>query len=176
MKINFTHKLKILHPFFYVVALCFLSTKAEEDNTDLRFATQPTHQTAVLGSTVVLPCRVIPRDGTVQWTRDGFGLGTIRRLDGFDRYSMIGSNEEGDFSLKISPVTLEDDSEYQCQVSSKKGPKLRSRVARLTVFVPPESPSISPSPEVSATAGVNVTIKCESIGGRPAPELSLRFL
>lgn len=86
---------------------------------------------------------------------------------------MIGSDEEGDFSLRISPVTLEDDSEYQCQVSSKRGPKLRSRVARLTVFVPPDSPTITPSPEVSATAGINVTIKCESIGGRPAPEVIL---
>ncbi|CAL4122544.1 unnamed protein product, partial [Meganyctiphanes norvegica] len=78
-----------------------------------QFATQPSHQTAVLGSTAVLPCRVINRRGLVQWTRDGFGLGTIRLLEGFDRYSMIGSDEEGDFSLRISPVMLEDDSQYQ---------------------------------------------------------------
>ena len=85
---------------------------------------------------------------------------------------MIGSDEEGDFSLRISPVTLEDDSVYQCQVASNRGPKLRSSIARLTVFVPPKHPTITPSPDVFATSGVNVTIQCQSIGGRPAPEVN----
>lgn len=92
---------------------------------------------------------------------------------------MVGSDEEGDFSLSISPVTLEDDAEYQCQVSSAKGNKpLRSRVARLTVFVPPQPPQLEPGPTVQATAGVPVTVKCYSSGGRPAPEViySLQFI
>jgi hypothetical protein len=33
---------------------------------------------------------------------------------------MVGSDEEGDFSLDIYPVMLDDDAEYQCQVSPKK--------------------------------------------------------
>lgn len=52
---------------------------------DQIFATMPSHQTAVLGSTAVLPCRVVNRRGLVQWTRDGFGLGTDRELEGFTR-------------------------------------------------------------------------------------------
>lgn len=51
-----------------------------------------------------------------QWTKDDFGLGTHRNLSGFDRYSMVGSDEEGDFSLDIYPVMLDDDAKYQCQV------------------------------------------------------------
>ncbi|KAK3853880.1 hypothetical protein Pcinc_039600 [Petrolisthes cinctipes] len=129
----------------------------------------PSHQTAVLGSTAVLPCRVVNRRGLVQWTRDGFGLGTHRKLEGFTRYSMIGSDEEGDFSLRISPVTLEDDAEYQCQVSSDAEMPLRSAVARLTVFVPPNPPTVT-HPDL-ATAGVPLTLTCSSSGGRPAPEI-----
>ena len=60
-----------------------------------RFANQPSPQTAVIGSTVVLPCRVINMVGELQWTRDDFGLGNERELLAFKRYKMIGSHEEG---------------------------------------------------------------------------------
>lgn len=60
-----------------------------------KFAMEPQDQTAVVGSRVTLPCRVIDKSGILQWTKDDFGLGTHRNLSGFDRYSMIGSDEEG---------------------------------------------------------------------------------
>lgn len=89
-----------------------------DDRTSLQqyFAMEPQDQTAIVGSRVTLPCRVINKIGTLQWTKDDFGLGTHRNLSGFERYSMIGSDEEGDFSLDIYPVMLDDDAKYQCQV------------------------------------------------------------
>lgn len=63
--------------------------------SDQRFAMQPQDQTAVVGSRVTLPCRVIDKQGMLQWTKDDFGLGTHRNLSGFERYSMVGSDEEG---------------------------------------------------------------------------------
>ncbi|XP_071544918.1 irregular chiasm C-roughest protein-like isoform X2 [Panulirus ornatus] len=135
------------------------------------FATQPTPQTAVVGSTAVLPCRVINKVGHLQWTKDGFGLGTERDLFGFSRYAMIGSDDEGDFSLRINPVLLEDDALYQCQVSASDGvPGIRSHTARLTVHVPPEPPRVKPA-ILRTTAGMTVTLECESRGGRPSPEI-----
>lgn len=62
-----------------------------------KFAMEPQDQTAVVGSRVTLPCRVIDKSGILQWTKDDFGLGTHRNLSGFERYSMIGSDEEGRF-------------------------------------------------------------------------------
>jgi len=49
-----------------------------------------------------------------------------RNLSGFDRYSMVGSDEEGDFSLDIFPIMLDDDAVYQCQVgpSRSESPQL----------------------------------------------------
>lgn len=61
-----------------------------------KFAMEPQDQTAVVGSRVTLPCRVIGKTGILQWTKDDFGLGTHRNLSGFERYSMIGSDEEGE--------------------------------------------------------------------------------
>lgn len=81
-----------------------------------RFAMEPQNQTAVLGSRVTLPCRVVDKMGALQWTKDDFGLGQHRNLSGFERYSMVGSDEEGDFSLDVYPVMLDDDARYQCQV------------------------------------------------------------
>lgn len=81
-----------------------------------RFAMEPQDQTAIVGSRVTLPCRVEGKNGMLQWTKDDFGLGTHRNLSGFERYSMVGSDEEGDFSLDIYPVMLDDDAKYQCQV------------------------------------------------------------
>lgn len=83
----------------------------------------------------MLACRVTDKAGALQWTKDGFGLGTNRNLSGFPRYQMVGSDDEGDYSLHISPVALEDDAMYQCQVGAYDGVKgIRSRTAHFTVY------------------------------------------
>lgn len=102
-----------------------------------QFRRTPDNQTATVGDTVTLACSVINKLGVLQWTRDGFGLGTERNLVGYERYRMQGSEEEGDYTLVIDHVTLEDDSIFQCQVAP--GPpdsgvrELRSADAKLTV-------------------------------------------
>ncbi|MPC44008.1 Irregular chiasm C-roughest protein [Portunus trituberculatus] len=157
---------------FFLLALAFLSTGAAESGPRQRFANQPSPQTAVIGSTVVLPCRIINKVGQLQWTRDDFGLGNERELYAFKRYSMIGSDEEGDYSLRISPVTLEDDSYFQCQVTGWRDiPGVRSQTAKLTVYVPPEPPEITQGPVVTTTAGAGVQLTCISKGGKPAAEI-----
>lgn len=77
-----------------LLPLLFLSTTGS--GLKQRFANQPSPQTAVIGSTVVLPCRIINKVGQLQWTRDDFGLGNERELYAFKRYTMIGSDEEGE--------------------------------------------------------------------------------
>ncbi len=36
--------------------------------------------------------------GTLQWTRDGFGLGETRDLIAYSRYKLIGSDEESKYN------------------------------------------------------------------------------
>ncbi|KAG8331115.1 irregular chiasm C-roughest protein isoform X4 [Homalodisca vitripennis] len=139
-----------------------------------KFAMEPQDQTAVVGSRVTLPCRVINKSGLLQWTKDGFGLGTHRNLSGFDRYMMIGSDEEGDYSLDIFPAMLDDDAVYQCQVGT--GPNgeqaVRSRIATLSVLTPPEPPRIVQGDYLLTTEDREIELECISAAGKPAAEIT----
>ncbi|XP_039499574.1 irregular chiasm C-roughest protein [Drosophila santomea] len=144
------------------------------DNGGQHFAMEPQDQTAVVGSRVTLPCRVMEKVGALQWTKDDFGLGQHRNLSGFERYSMVGSDEEGDFSLDIYPLMLDDDAKYQCQVGP--GPQgeqgIRSRFAKLTVLVPPEAPKITQGDYLVTTEDREIELECVSQGGKPAAEIT----
>ncbi|XP_026324502.1 irregular chiasm C-roughest protein-like isoform X2 [Hyposmocoma kahamanoa] len=139
-----------------------------------RFAMEPQDQSAIVGSRVTLPCRVENKVGTLQWTKDDFGLGTHRNLSGYERYTMIGSDDEGDYSLDIRNITLEDDGVYQCQVSSGLNgePPIRSRYAHLTVLVAPDPPRIVQGAFIDATEEQPIVIECVSSGGKPAAEIT----
>ncbi|XP_026846211.1 irregular chiasm C-roughest protein isoform X1 [Drosophila persimilis] len=144
------------------------------ENGGQQFAMEPQDQTAVVGSRVTLPCRVMEKVGALQWTKDDFGLGQHRNLSGFERYSMVGSDEEGDFSLDIYPLMLDDDAKYQCQVGP--GPQgeqgIRSRFAKLTVLVPPEAPKILQGDYMVTTEDREIELECVSVGGKPAAEIT----
>lgn len=110
--------------------------------------------------------------GLLQWTKDGFGLGLDRALAGFPRYSMVGIEEEGDYSLEITNVQLEDDADYQCQVgASANVAGIRSHTAKLTVFIPPEPVRIKEGEVLDTIEGKQVTLNCESNGGKPVVEV-----
>ncbi|XP_072933879.1 irregular chiasm C-roughest protein-like isoform X2 [Epargyreus clarus] len=159
-------------PDVVVVLLCVLSRC--HGYQEQRFAMEPQDQNAIVGSRVTLPCRVENKVGTLQWTKDDFGLGTHRNLSGYERYFMIGSDEEGDYSLDIRDVTLDDDGTYQCQVSSGLNgePPIRSRYAQLTVLVAPDPPRILQGAFIDATEGQSLDIECVSEGGKPAAEIT----
>lgn len=138
-----------------------------------RFAMEPQDQTAIIGSRVTLPCRVVAKSGTLQWTKDDFALGQHRNLSGYERYSMVGSDEEGDFSLDIYPVMMDDDAVYQCQVSPGGGSKMiRSRFAQLSVLVPPDNPRITQGSHILTTEDREIELECVSKGGKPPAEIT----
>ncbi|XP_060519888.1 irregular chiasm C-roughest protein [Cylas formicarius] len=147
---------------------------AKAEGREQKFAMEPQDQTAVVGSRVTLPCRVINKSGILQWTKDDFGLGTHRNLSGFDRYTMVGSDEEGDYSLDIYPVMLDDDAKYECQVSPGPlgQPGIRSHFATLTVLVPPDPPKIVQGDYMVTTEDREIELECISYGGKPAAEIT----
>lgn len=99
------HVLVLLPPLLLIQTLSFVDAHPKlvsdgiSDKHGQKFAMQPQDQTSIVGSRVTLPCRVVGKQGKLQWTKDDFGLGWHRNLSGFERYKMIGSDEEGDFSL-----------------------------------------------------------------------------
>ncbi|MPC71105.1 Irregular chiasm C-roughest protein [Portunus trituberculatus] len=103
-----------------------------------RFVQQPENVTVKHGESVTLPCKIADRKGAVQWTKDGFGLGTDKDLLGFSRYRMNVDETAGVYNLHIQPVLVEDDARYQCQVGGAEGERhLKSATATLTVHFPP---------------------------------------
>lgn len=93
----------------------FVLQNCRSDSANQAFTLEPEDHSAVIGSKVMLPCRVEHKQGVLQWTKDDFGLGWQRNLSlsGFERYTMIGTDVDGDYTLQIDPVTLDDDAKYQ---------------------------------------------------------------
>ncbi|XP_063842491.1 irregular chiasm C-roughest protein-like isoform X2 [Scylla paramamosain] len=141
-----------------------------------RFVQQPQNVTVKHGESVTLPCKIADRRGAVQWTKDGFGLGTDKDLLGFSRYRMNVDDAAGVYNLHIQPVLVEDDARYQCQVGGAEGERhLKSATATLTVHFPPtDSPDqvyLDTGSPMEATSGSPVRITCEAGLSAPASEI-----
>ncbi|KAG9508872.1 Irregular chiasm C-roughest protein [Fragariocoptes setiger] len=131
-----------------------LADNAMNEHEQQEFELEPQDVTVRAGHTLVLPCRVAHLRGTVQWTRDGFGLGTERHLAAFPRYLMVGNEANGEFNLQIENATLDDDAQFQCQVSASADHQhhgLRSRAVQVTVLVAPQTLTISARPTLSSS-------------------------
>ena len=63
-----------------------------------------------------------------------FIAGYDRKLPGFPRYTVLGTDESGEYSLKVSNATLEDDAVYECQVGPATNNKPIRASARLNVM------------------------------------------
>ena len=115
--------------------------------------------------------------GSVQWTKDGFGLGVERSLPGYPRYQMAGRNKTHDWDLLIKNVELRDQGEYQCQVGGVgKVRPIRSNTVKLGVMVKASKPTIVGASDgaLEALEGDVIMLECLS-EGRPAPEVKLIF-
>ena len=66
--------------------------------------------------------------------------GYDRRLPGFERYSVLGTDDNGMFNLQIVNASLEDDAIFECQV----GPSLNNRPIRASARVNVMRKSIHP--------------------------------
>uniref|UniRef100_T1IW82 Ig-like domain-containing protein n=1 Tax=Strigamia maritima TaxID=126957 RepID=T1IW82_STRMM len=156
----------------HLLLLLLLALLSTMEAVQQSFVEEPGDLSVVKGANVILPCIVKMKMGMIQWTRDSFGLGIEREMKGFPRYKMIGNDKQGNYSLKIADVNLEDDAVFQCQVGAADNIRgIRSRNSKLTVLVPPEPPLIVQGSFLQITAGVKVILECDSHGGKPAAEL-----
>ena len=141
------------------------------------FVEEPNDVTINIGDNFTLPCKVSNRRGKVQWTRDDFGLGEDRALNGFPRYKMLGNDGDGDYSLEINSATLEDDARFQCQVGAAAGgvAAIQSTNATVTVQLAPDPPVITNGPRMEVMEGNEVEITCKSFRGKPPATVRASF-
>ena len=62
-----------------------MSSDREQLSKGQRFLVTPRSTTVMEGEEVRLKCEVDNLVGVLQWTKDDFGLGTLRELPGYER-------------------------------------------------------------------------------------------
>jgi len=87
-----------------IIVLCaalVMAAAGLASSTEQSFAVEPDDRSAVVDSTVSLPCKVNDLAGKLQWTKDDFALGTNRNLSyhGYPRYAMTGSDANGNIII-----------------------------------------------------------------------------
>ena len=143
---------------------------------DQQFLVTPVNKTVIEGEDVTLRCRVEQLLGGLQWTFNDFGLGLNRSLPGYDRYTMLGSDDSGTWDLHIEDVRPADEGLYQCQIlASSRSPPLRSDYAQLRVVSRPQPPILTSGPEFVVREDSNGLVQCISKGSRPAAEIVWRL-
>uniref|UniRef100_H2XSQ5 Ig-like domain-containing protein n=1 Tax=Ciona intestinalis TaxID=7719 RepID=H2XSQ5_CIOIN len=130
------------------------------------FFRQPSNMTVNAGDPeVIIQCHIKNFEGDVMWSKDGFAFSKPNNSP-FPRYSFVQTGQHQ--GLRIVNIQPEDDGEYNCQASTKFV-RLRSRNARLTVLVAPQSLEISPmnSGLINVQENKHVTIECRASDARP---------
>lgn len=87
---------------------------------------------------------------------------------------MSGNALEGTHNLQIEDARLDDDGEYQCQVSPGGGSKGIRAMSKLTVLLRPTSIEIvghSNGTNVEIKQEENLRLECVVSGGKPAAQI-----
>ncbi|XP_037946701.1 nephrin [Teleopsis dalmanni] len=169
---HFVQHLCIALSFAWILGLKFKSTA--EITKEQHFKITP-HDVQILeGTDTLLRCEVAARAGQVQWTKDGFALGFSAVIHGFPRYSVLVDKENGIYNLQIKNASLEDDSEYQCQVGPAPGnPAIRAN-AKLNIIAAPSSIAIesyTKNSKVEVIEKQNLTLTCVTENANPAANI-----
>ncbi|CAH0382334.1 unnamed protein product [Bemisia tabaci] len=118
-----------------------------------------------------MECAVAHLAGRVQWVMDGFALGFQARIPGYPRYSVVGNTSVGEFHLRISNASLDDDAQFQCQVTPYKHHKAIRAAANLTVLAPPTSITMLnhvDNSKLEVKEKQEVSLECITSGSKPA--------
>ncbi|XP_059482331.1 nephrin isoform X2 [Neocloeon triangulifer] len=142
--------------------------------TPQSFSVSPVNVSVHEGSEALLQCQVANLAGQVQWVKDGLALGYEATIPGSPRYSMIGDRSSGVFNLRIINASLDDDADFECQVSPAKGHKAIRSGAKLTVIAPPTEVEIVGHPrnsKIEVNENQSLTLECVAYNAKPPPTI-----
>lgn len=119
---------------------------------------------AVVGDTIVLPCKVKNLGSFILLWRRGAAVLTAANLmvTRDTRLQMVDG-----FNLEILDVKISDAGDYVCQIGDQEP---RDQVHTLEILVPPSVRSVPDHGLVSARIGNTVTLECKS-SGNPVPTI-----
>ena len=121
--VKVSNQQRLLLSFFFVLNLFFFVWGQDNipnngDKKEPYFIEEPYDIRIKENSRVILPCKIAGLDrqvidgggAHVQWTKDGFGLGTGRQLDDWPHFRMVGRNLESKLCSFVSFLMLSDSS------------------------------------------------------------------
>ena len=121
--VKVSNQQRLLLSFFFVLNLFFFVWGQDNipnngDKKEPYFIEEPYDIRIKENSRVILPCKIAGLDrqvidgggAHVQWTKDGFGLGTGRQLDDWPHFRMVGRNLESKLCSFVSFLILSDSS------------------------------------------------------------------
>ena len=113
--VKVSNQQRLLLSFFFVLNLFFFVWGQDNipnngDKKEPYFIEEPYDIRIKENSRVILPCKIAGLDrqvidgggAHVQWTKDGFGLGTGRQLDDWPHFRMVGRNLESKLNSFVS--------------------------------------------------------------------------
>ncbi|CAO1437052.1 unnamed protein product [Diamesa hyperborea] len=141
------------------------NNKLETQTEVPKFITRGHLYKAVIGNTIILPCKVQDLGSYVLlWRRGASVLTALNLMVTRDsRLKLVDG-----YNLQIANVKIQDAGDYICQIGDQEP---RDQVHTLEILVPP---SIRPVPEhgqVTARQGSTVTLECKA-SGNPVPNIN----
>lgn len=138
------------------------NTRFDVETNEPQFITKGHLYRAVVGDTIVLPCKVNNLGSYILLWRRGAAVLTAANLmvTRDTRLQMV----EG-FNLQISDVKISDAGDYVCQIGDQEP---HDQIHTLEILVPPSIRSVPDHGLVSARQGNTVNLECKS-SGNPVP-------
>ncbi|CAB3371803.1 Hypothetical predicted protein [Cloeon dipterum] len=158
----------------YVLLFALLTAGGCSGLVTQSFSVSPNNVSVHEGGEALLQCQVSNLGGQVQWVKDGLALGYDASIAGIPRYSMIGDRSSGVFNLRIINASLDDDAEFECQVSPEGLHKAIRAAARLTVIAPPTGLEIVGHPtnsKIEVNENQALTLECVAYKAKPPPTI-----
>ncbi|KAJ6662693.1 hypothetical protein lerEdw1_011333 [Lerista edwardsae] len=151
----------------------------------LRVETPKKKMEVAKGGNATLPCTFqtsfsLQKGDIVYWTKmsteveiinmyldDG---GTMEGMGYQGRVSYSGSPQNGDLSITLNKLTMDDNGTYECSVRLRADPPLTHAAMDLVVLVPPSKPVCQIIGR--SEYGYNINLTCNSVEGSPKPQYS----
>ncbi|CRK89241.1 CLUMA_CG003000, isoform A [Clunio marinus] len=139
-----------------------VNTRYDVESNEPQFITKGHLYRAVVGDTIVLPCKVKNLGSYILlWRRSAAVLTAANFMVTRDvRLTMVDG-----FNLQISSVKISDAGDYVCQIG---GQEPKDQIHTLEILVPPTIRTIPDHGLVSAKQGSTVHLECKT-SGNPVP-------
>ncbi|XP_070494163.1 limbic system-associated membrane protein-like [Chironomus tepperi] len=130
-----------------------------------KFITKGHLYKAVIGDTIILPCKVKDLGSYILLWRRGTSVLTAANLmvTRDTRFKLVDG-----YNLQIANVRIQDAGDYVCQIGDSE--EAKDQVHTVEILVPPSVRPVPQNGQITARKGSSVTLECKA-SGNPVPNI-----